>query len=169
MNKKASRKLKQKLLKKVDRRVAGFHIYRSVNEHLPFALWERITDAPIPDGRFDDPAAELGDRYFYRLTEVGADGRESAPFEPKVTYTDHAGNRYPQNPLRDFAGYNIYRSADPSKPLEDWERRNSAPLQSAEFRDDGVVSGEIFYYYVRAVDSEGAESAPGEIMRVVRK
>lgn len=156
-------------MQKIERKIIGFHVYRSVNENLPFIFWERITDEPIPEGNFNDPTAEIGVRYFYKLTQVDADGNESAPITPKTTFTDHAGNQFSQNPLVDFAGYNIYRSADENLPLEKWERRNREPLQSLEFKDEGVQSGEIFYYYIRAVDSNGTESAPGEIMRVIRQ
>ncbi|HQU85231.1 MAG TPA: hypothetical protein PKY59_18975 [Pyrinomonadaceae bacterium] len=168
MNKKKLRN-KKKLLQKVERKIVGYHVYRSVNEQLPFVFWERLTDEPIAEGNFDDPAAEVGTRYFYKLTQVYADGSESNPITPKTTFTDHAGNQFGQNPLKDFVGYNIYRSADEKVPLEQWEKRNAEPLPTNNFKDEGVESGEVFFYYVRAVDSHGTESAPGEIVRVIRK
>lgn len=169
MKKRLKDKLKKKLRQRVDRKYIGFHVYRSVNENLPFIFWERLTDEPVPDGSFDDPLASVGERYFYRLTQVDADGNESAPITPHVTFKDHAGNRFEQNPLVDFVGYNIYRSAEKDVPLDQWERRNREPLETNEFKDEEVKSGEVFYYYVRAVDSNGTESAPGEIVRVIRK
>ncbi len=169
MNKKKNRNKKKKLLQRIDRKFIGFHVYRSVNENLPFIFWERITDEPIQEGNFNDPAAEVGQRYFYKLTQVDAEGNESAPVTPQTTFTDHAGNRFEQNPLVDFAGYNIYRSADKNEPLDRWERRNKELLPTNEFKDEGVESGEIYFYYVRAVDSSGNESAPGEVVRVIRK
>jgi hypothetical protein len=54
-------------------------------------------------------------------------------------------------------------------PLEQWERRNKEPLPTTEYKDEGMQSGEIYFYYVRAVDSIGTESAPSEILRVIRK
>jgi fibronectin type 3 domain-containing protein len=163
-------KAKRKLLQqKMEKKYVGFHVYRSTNESLPFIFWERLTDEPIPEGNFDDPAAALGQRYFYKLTRVDAEGNESAPITPQTAYTDHAGNRFEQNPLADFAGYNIYRSADAGVPLERWERRNKEPLPTTEFKDEGVKPGEVYFYYVRAVDSKGTESAPSEIVRVIRK
>lgn len=162
-------KAKRKLLQKIDKKYVGFHVYRSVNENLPFVFWERLTDEPIQDGNFNDRAAEIGQRYFYKLTQVDANGNESAPITPKSTFTDHAGNTHAQNPLVDFAGYNIYRSADKDAPLDRWERRNKELLLTTEFKDEGVESGEVYFYYVRAVDSKGTESAPGEVVRVMRK
>ena len=167
--KKHKHKLKKKLLQRIDRNYIGFHVYRSVNENLPFVFWERLTDEPIQDGNFNDTAAEVGERYFYKLTQVDANGNESAPITPKTTYTDHAGNKHEQNPLADFAGYNMYRSIDKDVPLDQWERRNKEPIPTTEFKDEGVESGEIYFYYVRAVDSKGTESASGEIVRVIRK
>jgi fibronectin type 3 domain-containing protein len=162
-------KQKQKLLKRIEKKYVGFHVYRSTDENLPFVFWARLTDEPIKDGNFDDPAAELGKRYYYKLTQVDAGGGESAPITPKTTFTDHAGNRFEQNPLVDFIGYNMYRSIDKDVPLEQWERRNKEPIPTTEYRDEGVQSGEIYFYYVRAVDSKDNERAPSEIMRVIRK
>ena len=165
-------KLKQKrklLRERTSKNYIGFHVYRSVNESLPFIFWERLTDEPIKDGNFNDQAAAIGERYFYKLTQVDAEGNESAPFTPQISFTDHAGNKFEQNPLTDFAGYNIYRSAHKSVPLDQWERRNKEPLPTTEFKDEGVESGEIYFYYVRAVDSRGTESSPSEVMRVIRK
>ncbi len=169
MNKKLLKTRKKRVLQNLGNKVIGFHVYRSDDETLPFSLWQRLTDEPIPESSFDDPAAELGKRYFYKLTRVHKNGLESAPITPKSTYTDHAGNSFSQNPLSDFAGYNIYRSAENNVPLDQWERRNSALLPTTEFRDEGVESGEIYFYYVRAVDSKGTESAPSEVVRVIRK
>jgi len=164
------KKYKNKLKNKLDggRKYVGFHVYRSISETAPFVFWERLTDAPISDGNFNDDAAEIGQRYFYKLTQVDANGNESAPVTPKSTFTDHAGNVFEQNPLSDFAGYNMYRSIDKDVPLDQWEKRNKEPIPTTEYRDEGVQPGEIYFYYVRAVDSKGRESAPGEIIRVIR-
>jgi len=164
-----NRNKKKKLLQRIDKKYVGFHVYRSENENLPFVFWARLTDEPIPEGNFNDPAAAVGKRYFYKLTQVDAHGNESAPITPKTTFTDHAGNAHAQNPLIDFAGYNIYRSIDKDVPLEQWERRNKELLPTTEFKDEGIESGEVYFYYVRVVDSKGTESAPSEVVRVIRK
>lgn len=169
MNKKLLKKKQKALKEKLNRTPIGYHVYRSTDENLPFAFWARLTDEPIKDGNFNDPAAALGQRYFYKLTEVYSDGKESAPYTPNSTYTDHAGNTHEQNPLTDFVGYNMYRSADENVPLDQWERRNKEPIPTTEYKDEGVESGEVYFYYVRAVDSKGNESAPSEIFRVIRK
>ena len=169
MNKHKLKQKKKLLRERADKKYVGFHVYRSVNENLPFIFWERLTIEPIKEGNFNDPTAAVGERYYYKLTQVDADGNESAPVTPKSTFTDHAGNKFNQNPLVDFVGYNMYRSADRNLPLEQWERRNKEPIPTTEYKDEGVRSGEVYFYYVRAVDSKGNESAPGEVMRVIRK
>lgn len=169
MNKKLLKKKKKALRAKLNKRVVGYHVYRSEDESLPFVLWARLTDEPIPNGDFDDPAAAVGKRYFYKLTQVFEDGEESGPITPKSSYIDHAGNAFEQNPLEDFVGYNMYRSAEEDVPLDKWERRNEMPIPSLEYIDEGVESGEVYFYYVRAVDSKGNESSPGEVIRVIRK
>lgn len=149
-------------------KMIGYHVYRSEDENAPFEQWTRLTEKPIKDGNFNDQA-EQGKRFFYKLTEVDSRGNESAPYMPKQSFTDHAGNRFAQNPLKDFAGYNIYRSADKDVPLDQWEKRNTGLLKTTEFKDEGVEPGEVYFYYVRSVDSNGTESSPGEIVRVIRK
>jgi fibronectin type 3 domain-containing protein len=169
MKAKSRKRLKQKLLNRIDRKIIGYHVYRSTDENLPFAFWARMTDEPIPEGSFNDPAAEIGKRYFYKLTQVFENGDESNPITPKTTFTDHSGQSFEQNPLVDFVGYNMYRSPDENAPLEQWERRNEKPIPTTEYKDEGVQSGAIYFYYVRAVDSKGNESSPSDIMRVIRK
>ena len=51
MKKRLKNKLKKKILQRTDRKYIGFHVYRSVNENLPFIFWERITDEPVPEQR----------------------------------------------------------------------------------------------------------------------
>jgi fibronectin type 3 domain-containing protein len=169
MNKKLLKKRKKMLRQKLNRNIVGYHIYRSDNENLPFMFWARLTDEPVPEGDFDDPAAEIGKRYFYKMTQVYENGEESKPITPKSNFTDHAGNTFEQNPLEGFVGYNMYRSADQNVPLDQWERRNKEPIPTTEYKDEGVKSGEVYFYYVRAVDKNGIESAPGEIVRVIRQ
>jgi fibronectin type 3 domain-containing protein len=164
-----SKSLRRKLKQNRSPKVIGYHVYRSESETLPFMFWARMTDDPIPESTFNDPAADIGKRYFYKLTQVFENGDESQPVSPKVGFTDHSGKSFEQNPLTDFAGYNMYRSADENVPLDQWERRNSSPIPTTEFRDEGVTSGEIYFYYVRAVDSIGTESSPSEVTRVIRK
>jgi len=55
----------------------------------------------------------------------------------------------------DIAGYNVYRSDEPSRP---GTRQNSELLLTPAFRDMNVVPGHTYSYSVTAVDRSGNES-----------
>ena len=100
MNKKLLRKKKKKLRDRLNQKVIGFHVYRSDNEDLPFSFWSRITDEPIPEGDFDDPTAEIGRRYFYKLTQVFENGVESKPMTPQSNGPGKLNSRVNPNDCR---------------------------------------------------------------------
>jgi hypothetical protein len=52
-------------------------------------------------------------------------------------------------------GYYIYRGAQSSGPFS---RVNDSPDPATTYTDDSVVSGETYYYAIKAVDSSGTES-----------
>lgn len=58
----------------------------------------------------------------------------------------------------DLAGYNLYRSEGEG----DVQKLNSLPLKSPAFRDDNVVPGHEYHYFVSAVDIRGNESPRSE-------
>jgi len=53
------------------------------------------------------------------------------------------------------AGYNVYRSTDPSGI---YDRVNSELLDGTGFVDPSIVPGVTYYYVVTAVDGDGDES-----------
>jgi len=55
-----------------------------------------------------------------------------------------------------IAGYNIYRGTIATGP---YTKLNSVPVAATSYTDDGVPSGQTFYYAATAVDSYGNESA----------
>jgi fibronectin type 3 domain-containing protein len=55
----------------------------------------------------------------------------------------------------DIAGYNVYRSDEPSRP---GARLNSELLLTPAFRDMNVLPGRTYFYTVTAVDRSGNES-----------
>ena len=55
----------------------------------------------------------------------------------------------------DIAGYNVYRSEEPSRPAT---RVNSELLPTPAFRDMNAVPGRVYFYTVTAVDRSGNES-----------
>jgi hypothetical protein len=59
------------------------------------------------------------------------------------------------NAATDIAGYNVYRSEEPSRP---GTRVNSELLLTPAFRDMNAVPGRTYFYTVTAVDRSGNES-----------
>jgi fibronectin type 3 domain-containing protein len=53
-------------------------------------------------------------------------------------------------------GYFVYRSSKPSGPFT---QLNSAPDGSPSYADSTVSDGQVYYYYVTAVDSSDIQSA----------
>jgi fibronectin type 3 domain-containing protein len=54
------------------------------------------------------------------------------------------------------AGYNVYRSSGPSKPV----RLTNGIVSGTQYTDRTVEAGKTYSYYVTSVDSKGAESQP---------
>jgi len=54
------------------------------------------------------------------------------------------------------AGYFVYRGSKPSGPFT---QLNSSPESSPSYSDSAVSSGQVYYYYVTAVDSSNIQSA----------
>ena len=56
--------------------VAGYNLYLAPKVEGP---WEKINDLLITGGKMMVPYLEPGTEYYFRLTSVGANGRESRP------------------------------------------------------------------------------------------
>ena len=65
-------------------------------------------------------------------------------------------------------GYHIYRSEDENLPFEQWTRLTDKPVKDGNYNDT-AGTGKRYFYRLTEVDSRGTESAPGEIVRVIRK
>jgi fibronectin type 3 domain-containing protein len=59
------------------------------------------------------------------------------------------------------AGYNVYRKA--VGKAADFNRLNLSPTNALSYEDRDVVRGKNYEYYVKAIDSDGIESAPSVI------
>lgn len=72
------------------------------------------------------------------------------------------------NSEADLAGYNLYRSESSTSTFA---RVNANPIPSGvgstTYRDDGLKIASKYYYYVKAVDIAGNESAPSNTLSVV--
>ena len=149
---------------------------------VPFA---RIAEPAFPP--YTDTQTELGKTYAYSVRSVAqhpgvqlesADSNfatitpkdifpPSAPQDLVVVFVPavagapaHLELSWAINPATDIAGYNIYKSEEPSRP---GTRLNPELLLTPAFRDMNVVPGHTYFYTVTAVDrsgNEGPASAP---------
>ena len=58
-----------------------------------------------------------------------------------------------------MAGYNLYRSVTPGGA---YSKVNTTLITGTSYMDDDLDSGMVFYYVVRAVDTDGDESVSSE-------
>jgi hypothetical protein len=72
------------------------------------------------------------------------------------------------NSEEDLAGYNLYRS---EALMGNFEKVNANPIPSTvgstTYRDEGLKIAHKYYYYLKAVDVAGNESAPTQTLSVV--
>lgn len=163
--KKNKKKLKQKLQAQENAR-ARFHVYRSADKNAPFSEWERITKTPVKEDFTDEDAKRRAKFYYYKLTEVGADGRETAPFDQN-TFTQN-GRLVERTPENAVMGSYLYWSTDPDLPLEEWTRAEQlATDENAVFQSPVK---ETFYVYSVAVNFLGEPlTKPSGITKVIYK
>lgn len=60
---------------------------------------------------------------------------------------------FPANPEPDVIGYKVFRSTDPSLPLDQWVLLTQPPVTTTTFQDTNVESGRRYYYYLVAIDA----------------
>ena len=134
---------------------------------------------------YADQSFRFGEEYTYvvRAVSLGTGGAQVeslnsnavsrapkdtfAPSAPTAITVAAAPNRlslfWPANPERDVAGYNIYRSTDPSLSKDAWTKLNRTLYERTTYQDEAVESGTRYYYYLTAVDTSGNESPPSEV------
>ena len=148
-----------------------------MNPKVPFA---RIAEAASPP--YTDTQTELGKTYIYSVRSVAQNPSvqlESvdsnfatitpkdvfpppAPQDLVVAFVPAAGVTaayldlsWSISAATDIAGYNVYKSEDPSRP---GARANSELLLTSAFRDMNALPGRTYFYSVTAVDRSGNES-----------
>ena len=163
----------------------GYNVYRT-DESQSETSDTPINSALVSGTEYVDRNFKFGNsyRYIVRSVSLGTEGAQVeslnsnaitvAPldiFPPsapdKITIAASFGRLsifFPANPEPDIAGYNIYRSTDPSLPKERWIKLNPALLTTTTFQDDKVESGKKYYYYLTAVDQAGNVSQPSEVV-----
>jgi hypothetical protein len=65
----------------LEKDIAGYRIFRSVNPDLPKAEWQNLTPNLLTANTFQDTKIESGKTYFYYLTAVDKFGNASEPSE----------------------------------------------------------------------------------------
>jgi hypothetical protein len=163
----------------------GYNVYRvspSQTEIGQVPLNTALVTAPL----YVDKDFKFGEQYNYivRSVSLGTGGAQveslnsnTVSVGPRDVYRPSAPTNvtigpapgrlslfFPANPERDVAGYNIYRSTDPSLPAGSWTKLNAALLSRTTFTDENVEPGKKYYYYVTAVDASGNESAPSDVV-----
>jgi hypothetical protein len=151
----------------------------AANPKVPFA---RIAETVSPP--YSDTQTELGKTYAYSVRSVAqypgvqleSVDSNFATITPKDVFPPPAPRdlvvafvpavagmpayldlSWSTNAATDIAGYNVYRSEEPSRP---GTRVNSELLLTPSFRDMNAVLGHTYFYNVTAVDRSGIES-PG--------
>ncbi len=162
--------------------IIGYNIYRGGAADETAKI---LNNTPVTSGNFSDGFFEFGKDYSYyvRAVSLGGDG---APIEsvnsntvavkPRDTFAPSApdavtiaaapGNLsifFAVNPEKDIAGYRIYRSTERDKPLSEWNLLTENLLTTNTFQDTTVVSGEVYFYYLTAVDKNGNVSRTSPI------
>jgi hypothetical protein len=146
---------------------SNIHVYRSEDKNAAFADWERVTDKPIREGTFsDEEAKRLGKFYYYKLTQIDAQGVESEPVDQN--YYVQSGKQIERTPETAVMGNYIYWTTDPNLPLEKWTKDEklitdeNAALQSPVKED--------FYVYSVAVNFLGEPiGKPSQVTKVIYK
>ena len=168
--------------------VLGFNVYRIDESDDPTREQSQtpINTSLVAGTQFVDKNFKFGDtyRYIVRSVSLGTEGAQVESlnsnvlsvsprdvFKPSaptsITVAAAPGRLslfFPANPEMDVAGYNIYRSADPDLPKDNWIKLNSALLTRTTFQDEKVEAGKKYYYYVEAVDQVGNVSPPSEVV-----
>ncbi|MGH9948608.1 MAG: fibronectin type III domain-containing protein [Pyrinomonadaceae bacterium] len=163
--------------------ILGYNIYRSPSAKEAGKL---LNQTPVNATIFEDQTFEFTKEYFYfvRSVSVGTGGEPvessespianvtpidtfapSAPTSITIAATPTTISLFfPPNPENDIAGYKIYRSLDPDKPLAEWELMTKELQTATTFIDNRVESGKTYFYYVTATDKFGNVSSPSEVV-----
>jgi hypothetical protein len=165
----------------------GYNVYRTTRSQTDTAQTPLNGERPLTATEFADTTFAFGEEYTYvvRAVSLGTGGdpveslnsnavraapRDVFPPAPPagISPAPATNNRisifWAANAERDVAGYNLYRSTDPNKPLGEWTKLNRAPLERTTFQDDSVQAGVKYYYYLTAVDTAGNVSRPSEVV-----
>jgi fibronectin type 3 domain-containing protein len=164
-----------------DADVVEYNIYRSTDT----VNWKKVDTKDASWTTSTDLEVTNGILYYYRVTAVDDDGKESvpssgsgavpvdriAPSPPSwiavdsikvgnalIIYWEALGG----NLGGDVVGYYLYRATE-ENGLYNRLTMNPIPADTTEFHDNGLVDGQTYYYRVTAVDNVPNESPASEI------
>jgi len=159
----------------------GYNIYRSDKKDAPAKL---LNKTPVSDTNYKDRFFDFDTpyHYFVRAVSIGtnADPVESgetniAELTPKDVFppkapegltvaasTNSVAIFFAVNTENDIAGYTVYRSEDPDKPKNEWDKLMPELIKTNTFQDTTTESGKQYYYYVTATDLRGNVSEASE-------
>jgi uncharacterized protein len=166
----------------------GYNVYR-IDEAQADVGQTPINSSLISGMQFVDKTIKFGENYRYvvRSVSLGTEGaqveslnsntlsvspRDTFPPSAPISLSVVAGPGrislfFPANPEPDVAGYDVYRSTDPTAPKDRWTKLNQSLLTKTTFQDERVDSGRRYYYYLKATDRAGNTSPPSEVVSEV--
>jgi hypothetical protein len=147
--------------------VAGYNVYRRASDQ---NLFTKLNSSLVTGTEFVDTAVWGNKKYYYEITTIDADSHESAPsaivqgyllppavpgnfiFGPSKSFI-----RLLWDPNRegDLRGYNVYRVKSGDTVFV---KLNASVLPDNRFTDATVLEGQIYTYYVEAIDTTDAVS-----------
>lgn len=164
----------------VEGATAGYNIYRRDSKERAYT--RPVHTAGAQERSWLDNTARFGQSYIYTVTalagpdptvesgiasdhEVIYQDRFAPPPPSELVALAEAGRVrlvWQASEAEDIGGYVVYRRVGESGTFE---RITAQPVQSAEYVDTAVRSGQAYTYRVTAVDQTGNESAPGGEVR----
>lgn len=168
--------------------LTGYNIYRSAAGQTEKDATQLNGSTPFVGTEFADKDFRFNEQYTYlvRAVSLGANGQPVESLNsntqtvlPKDIYSPSAPANislavspngktislfFPANPERDIAGYYLYRTTDPQQPLARWTKLTNELLTRTTYRDEQIAVGQIYYYYLVAVDTAGNISPPSALV-----
>lgn len=162
----------------------GYNIYRRKADSS--TQIQKLNQSPLTETIYEDSAFEFDQEYLYFVRSISLGNNNAlvessdsnslsiklidvfAPAPPQGLTVAAAPNRlslfFAANNEPDLAGYNLYRSLDSLKPLEQWNKINSVLLTTTSFQDLQVESNQKYFYYLKAVDRAGNSSEASAVV-----
>ncbi len=150
-------------LTKAGETVVGYNVYRSDKENGQYKLLAK----QISSLTYVDTTVRSGHTYYYKVTSVDNQGRESVAVRTRA----QAGRKKKHSVTLNWnapvakagetvVGYNVYRSEKENGQYQLLAKQ----ISSLTYVDTAVRSGHTYYYKVTSVDNQGRESV-GAITR----